>query len=226
MTTDEFLLMLWLRVDNAKSISTTVAVVVMTMFPFIVFGNSLVILSVWKDPLKKLRSSPSNFILLSMAIADLLVGFVACPSTVYWHWAIFHREHASNLPVLVGSTLINVSVGHMFLLTVDRFFALITPLQYRVKVTNKRVSIAAVTCWIYFVLFGCTFGLLQKYYVIMAAIYNIQIFCIIACILLLYVVILCGFHRYSKKTELKENSAANRQRIFERERSLLRESPL
>lgn len=94
-------------------ISAAIAVVAMIAFPFIVFGNSMGVLSFWKDPLKKLRSLPSNFILLSMAVADLLVGFVACPSTVYLHWAAFHSDHRSHLPLLISSTLVNVSVGHV-----------------------------------------------------------------------------------------------------------------
>ena len=114
----------------------------------------------------------------------------------------------------------NVSVGHIFLLAVERFFALLTPLHYKVKVTNKRVSIAAATCWIYFLLFGCAFGLLQKHYIFMGANYNIQIFTIFLSISVLYVVILCGFHRYSKETEVTDQSTAHRQMIFERERNL------
>ena len=219
-TSEGALLLTWLRDKHSKRLSAIIVATAMIAFPFIVLGNSLVILSVWKDPLKKLRSLPSNFILLSMAIADLLVGFVACPSTVYWHWVIFHSEDRSHLPLLVSSTLMNVSVGHIFLLTVDRFVALLTPLHYKVKVTNKRVSIAAAACWIYFLLFGCAFGLLQEYYTVMGAIYNIQIFTIFLSILVLYMVILCGFHRYSKETELTDQSTANRQMIFKRERNL------
>lgn len=219
-TSEGALLLTWLRDKHAKTLSAVIVGVGMIAFPFIVFGNSLIVLSVWKDPLKKRRSLPPNFILLSVAIADLLVGFVACPSTVYWHWAVFHSDDRSHLPLLVSYTLVNVSVGHIFLLTVDRFFALLTPLHYKVKVTNKRVSIADATCWIYFLLFGCAFGLSQEYYTVMGAMYNIQIFAIFLSILVLYVVILCVFHRYSKETELTDQSTANRQVILERERNV------
>ena len=54
----------------------------------------------------------------------------------------------------------------------------------------------------------------------MGAIYNIQIFTIFLSILVLYMVIVCGFHRYSKETELTNQSTANRQMLFERERNL------
>ena len=220
MSSEEALNEVWSRVDNVASISVSVSVVAMLISPIIVFGNSLVILSVWKDPLKTLRSSPSNFILLSMAVADVLVGSIACPLTVYWGWAIFRHEDPPFSPLLVSSFLVNVSVGHMFLMTVDRFYALVTPLQYRVKVTNKRVSIATVACWIYFLLFGCAFGLLKEYYIITGTIYNLQIIFLLVSILVLYAIILCRFHRYSQKRVLNDQSMAHQQSILQRERKL------
>ena len=198
MTSEEALLKVWLSVENAKTISATVAVLAIVMSPIIVFGNSLVVLSIWKDPLKKLWSSPSNRIIISMAIADLLVGLVACPLTGYWGWSIFQNKHPAFGTLAFFSVLINVSAGHVFLLTIDRFFALVTPLQYRVKVTNKRVWIATFSCWVYFVLFGCAFGLWQKQYVMLGTIYNLQILCILIFILVINLVILFRFHKYSK----------------------------
>ncbi|KAL9984743.1 hypothetical protein ACROYT_G007076, partial [Oculina patagonica] len=151
---------------------------------------------------------------------DLLVGLVACPLTLYWRWALSHPEHQSFLPLLVSSTLVDVSIGHMLLLTIDRYFALVTLLLYRVKVTKRRVSIATVVCWLYFLVFGCAFGLLEKYYNIMATLHILQILCIIVCIFIMYLVMLCRFHRYSKTTELKDQSTANRRMMFQREINL------
>ena len=220
MSSEEALNEVWLRVDNGKTISATVSVVAMLMSPVIIFGNSLVVLSVWRDPLKNLRSSPSNFILLSMAVADLLVGLIACPLTVYWGWALYRHKDPPFSPLLVSAFLINVSVGHMLLLTVDRFIALVTPLQYRVRVTTKRVNIATVTCWIYFLMFGFSFGLAKDYSVIMGTIYKLQIICILLSILVIYLVILCRFHTYSKARELQDESTVNREMILQRERNL------
>lgn len=221
ITSEEALLNVWLKVDNVKTISTTVAVLAMIMSPIIVFGNSLVVVSVWKDPLKKLRSSPSNFIILSMSIADLLIGLVACPLTTYWGWAVFHRSNPAFEPLKFFSTLINVSAGHVLLLSIDRFFALVTPLQHRFKVTNKRVCIATVACWIYFVLFGCAFAVWPNQYIIVGTIYNVQIFCILICILVMNFVTLSRFHKYSQTTDaLEDQSPTIREQILHRERTL------
>ena len=220
ISSEEALQKVWLRADNGKTVSATIAVFAIIMCPIIVFANSLVVLSVWKDPLKKLRSSPSNCILLSMAICDLLVGLLLCPLTVYWGFTLFYKKDPSFLPLAVSAILTPLSVGHMFLLTIDRFFALVTPLQYRVKVTNKRVCIATGTCWVYFVSYGCAFHLLREYYIIMGTIYNLQVFFAIICILAMYVVMLYRFHSYSKSTALNEQSNANRNQMLQRERNL------
>ena len=221
-SSEESLEKVWLRVDNPKTISATVAVLAMTLSPIIVFGNSLVILSVWRDPLKTLRLSPSNFILLSMAIADLLVGLVACPLTVYWGWAIFQKKDPAFGPLKCRSFLVNVSLAHMLLLTIDRFFALVTPLQYRIKVTRKRVGIATVTCWVYFLLFGSALGLWQKYLTIIGTIYNLHIFCTLIFILVLYFLILYCFHKYSKTAQAQDQSETNRQLMHQRERNIFK----
>ena len=114
------------------------------------------------DLLRKLRSSPSNFIIFSM------VGLVACPLTAFWGLASLYKYTNASFHFLkFFSMLINVSVGHKLLLSIDRFFAVVTPLQYRAKVTRKRICIISVACWIYFLLFGFVFSLLQKHYALM-----------------------------------------------------------
>ena len=191
----------------------------MVMSAIIVFGNLLVVLSVWKDPLKKLRSSPSNRIIVSMAIADLLVGLVVCPLMAYWVWAILHQK---NLTSVLKSffVLTDVSSGHVLLLTVDRVFASVTPLQYRVKVTNRRVCIASIACWAYFILFGCAFGLWEKGYIILIKIFIVQSLFILASILVLNLVIFFAFRKHRKTTAAQDTSTANRQIMLQRERKL------
>ena len=91
MTSEEALVQVWLNVDNAETIFTTVAVLATITFPITTFGNFLIVLSVWMDPLRKLRSSPSNFIIFSMAVTDLLVGLVACALAAFWGWALLYK---------------------------------------------------------------------------------------------------------------------------------------
>ena len=223
MTSEEALVQVWLNIDNAETIFTTVAVLATITFPVTTIGNFLVVLSVWMDPLRKLRSSPSNLIIFSMAVADLLVGLVASPLHAFLAWALLHKH--TNAPFLFSFffvTLINVSVGHIPLLSIDRFFAVVTPLQYRAKVTSKRVCIVSVTCWIYFLLFGFVFSLLRKHYALMKTLYNVQIFCILICIVVINVFTLYRFRKYSHRTEAldEQHAGVPRQMILKRERAV------
>lgn len=226
MTSEKALQEAWLHLENVKPLSATSAVLSIVMSPIIVFGNILVLLAVWKDPLKNLRSSPSNSILISMACADLLVGLVVCPITAYWGWAIFATGKSPfGLSVIFAINVfsVNVSFGHMFLLTMDRVFAVVSPLHYRTKVTNKRVLIASGICWVYFLAFGCSFLMLRDYFAIMGAVYNAQLLFILLGMLIMYLVILCRFHRYSKaKVKEHNNSTVTRSIILQRERKLFK----
>ena len=201
ITSEKALQDAWLHLENVKPLSATSSVLSIVMAPIIVLGNLLVLLAVWKDPLKKLRSSPSNFILVSMALADLSVGLVVCPITAYWGWVIFDKGTSPfDLSVIFAINVfsVNVSFGHMFLLTVDRLFAVVKPLQYRVIITNKRAVIGSCVCWIYFLAFGCSFLMLRDYFAIMGAVYNVQLLSILVSMLIMYTVITIRLRRYSK----------------------------
>ena len=216
----------WLRLENVKPLSATSSVVSIVMTPMIMLGNVLVLLAVWKDPLKKLRSSPSNVILVSMALADLSVGLVVCPLTAYWGWVIFDKGISPfDLSVIfaINAFSVNVSFGHMFLLTVDRLLAVVKPLQYRVIITNKRAVIASCVCWIYFLAFGCSFLILRDYLALMAAVDTVQLLSILLSMLIMYTVIMFRFHRYSK-SRINEPiySQNNLTFILKRERRLFK----
>ena len=201
ITSEKALQDAWLHLENVKPLSATSSVLSIVMAPIIVLGNLLVLLAVWKDPLKKLRSSPSNFILVSMALADLSVGLVVCPVTAYWGWVIFEKGTSPfDLSVIFAINVfsVNVSFGHMFLLTVDRLFAVVKPLQYRVIISNKRAVIASCVCWIYFLAFGCSFLMLRDHFAIMGAVYNVQLLSILVSMLIMYTVITIRLRRYSK----------------------------
>ena len=216
----------WLRLENVKPLSATSSVISIVMAPMIMLGNVLVLLAVWKDPLKKLRSSPSNVILVSMALADLSVGLVVCPLTAYWGWVIFDKGISPfDLSVIfaINAFSVNVSFGHMFLLTVDRLLAVVKPLQYRVIITNKRAVIASCVCWIYFLAFGCSFLILRDYLALMAAVDTVQLLSILLSMLIMYTVIMFRFHRYSK-SRINEPiySQNNLTFILKRERRLFK----
>ena len=172
-------------------------------------GNAFVIAAMWKDPLKTLRSSPTNFILLSLAVADLLVGLVLTPGAGVWYLRLAMNENPWDSLLLVflstGFFLV-VSAGHMLLLTIDRYFALTKPLKHRTIVSKRRVAIASLFIWAICLGYAILSSLLQQHLLVLWFIYALIIFLtsnFISCLYLTTLKYLCKRH---KARIMSENS--------------------
>lgn len=108
--------------------------------------NLLVIISI--SHFKQLHT-PTNALLLSLAISDLLVGLLVMPVEtlrfIETCWllgdlmcALFH---------IISANLISASVGNMVLISIDRFVAICYPLQYPNKITHSRAQVSVSLCW-------------------------------------------------------------------------------
>ncbi|XP_015463989.2 trace amine-associated receptor 4-like [Astyanax mexicanus] len=113
-----------------------------------VFGNLLVIITI--SYFKQLQS-PTNLIILSLALVDCLLGCMVMPfSLVRWLercWflgEIFCQIHSG-----LDMTLSIVSILHLCLVSVDRYMAICKPLSYRMKVTNGSVSVCIAVIWLF-----------------------------------------------------------------------------
>uniref|UniRef100_A0A3Q3JXQ5 G-protein coupled receptors family 1 profile domain-containing protein n=1 Tax=Monopterus albus TaxID=43700 RepID=A0A3Q3JXQ5_MONAL len=91
---------------------------------------------------KNTRNStpPTNLLLLSLAVADFLVGLLVMP------FEIFLVEPCWFLGDLVCVLLVLISVDH--------YVAICDPLRYPTKITQKRVQIIVLLCWIYDVFYS------------------------------------------------------------------------
>ncbi|KAF5897690.1 trace amine-associated receptor 4-like, partial [Clarias magur] len=97
-----------------------------------VLGNLLVILTILH--FKQLRS-PTNFIILSLAIVDCLLGSMIMPfSMVRWvEGCWFLGEILCKIHTSLDMTLSIVSILHLCLVSVDRYMAITDPLVYKMK---------------------------------------------------------------------------------------------
>ncbi|XP_058249130.1 trace amine-associated receptor 4-like [Hemibagrus wyckioides] len=118
-----------------------------------VFGNLLVIITI--SHFKQLHS-PTNFIILSLAFADFMMGCLVMPfSMVKWVegcWFLgdlFCQIHSS-----LDMTLCIASILHLCLVSVDRYMAITDPLGYKMKVTNGNTLVCIAVVWI----FSCMFS--------------------------------------------------------------------
>ncbi|XP_017281119.1 trace amine-associated receptor 13c-like [Kryptolebias marmoratus] len=120
--------------------------------------NLLVVISI--SYFKELQT-PTNTLLLSLAISDLLVGLLVMPvETVRFIepcWLLGNLMCA--LSYIVGFTLTSASVGNMVLISIDRYVAICFPLQYPTQVTHSRIQVSVSLCWFCSLLYN---GLILK----------------------------------------------------------------
>ncbi|XP_059198332.1 trace amine-associated receptor 13c-like [Centropristis striata] len=114
--------------------------------------NLLVIISI--SHFRQLHT-PTNLLLLSLAVSDYLVGLFVIPVEILieqtcWMLGDLMCSLYSLFPVII----ISASVGNMVLISVDRFVAICDPLHYPTKVTQKVVGIFVSLCWICSTIYG------------------------------------------------------------------------
>ncbi|KAM9347523.1 trace amine-associated receptor 1-like [Symphorus nematophorus] len=108
--------------------------------------NLLVIISI--SHFKQLHT-PTNFLLLSLAVSDFLVGFLLMPVEfllIEACWILGDLMCA--LYYLLPVSITTASVGNMVLISVDRYVAICNPLHYSIKVTQKNVKMCVFLFWI------------------------------------------------------------------------------
>ena len=118
---------------------------------FIIFGALLSFVTVAGNGVlvyliisKRRLHGPANWIVLSLALADLFVG--ACSIVIQYPLSVALltvNEHYSIISLLYASSTTNLC-----LLAVDRYLFITKPLRYDMFVTTKRAFMAIVAVWI------------------------------------------------------------------------------
>ena len=113
-------------------------------------GNLLVCVAVVTNP--RLRRS-SNYLLFSLAIADLIVTMVCVPLVVaILSMRTFFSDCAINLElayIILSMLSCSASVTHMAAISVDRFIAVVYPLHHRYIMENRGLKTLLITSWAY-----------------------------------------------------------------------------
>nr|XP_015803796.2 trace amine-associated receptor 1-like [Nothobranchius furzeri] len=111
-----------------------------------VCGNLLVIISVFY--FKQLHT-PTNSLILSLAVADLLVGILVFPfsmafslSSCMYHDSLFCKVRNSFV-ILLSSC----SILHLCCISIDRYYAVCQPLTYKSKISHRVVVIMITVSW-------------------------------------------------------------------------------
>uniref|UniRef100_A0A3B4DFM8 5-hydroxytryptamine receptor 4 n=1 Tax=Pygocentrus nattereri TaxID=42514 RepID=A0A3B4DFM8_PYGNA len=138
---------------NILSVSGKACVKSLSMYTFIivgifctVVGNLLVVLAI--AYFKQLQSHTNSFV-MSLAVADFLVGLVVMPYSMVrtiegcWHFGATFCQLHSSLDVM----LCTASIFHLSCIAFDRYYAVCNPLVYTFKMSRSRVALLIVVCW-------------------------------------------------------------------------------
>ncbi|XP_072550742.1 trace amine-associated receptor 13c-like [Salminus brasiliensis] len=111
-----------------------------------VCGNLLIIISVCH--FKQLHT-PTNMLILSLAVSDFLVGALVIPISLIWTvescW-IFNREFCICF-ILTSYFLTSTSIYNVALIAVDRYLALSNPFLYTKTVSVSTICIVVLCDW-------------------------------------------------------------------------------
>ncbi|CAG4961360.1 unnamed protein product [Colias eurytheme] len=118
------------------------------VFPLLtLFGNVLVILSVARE--KSLQTA-TNYFIVSLAVADLLVAVVVMPFGVY-----YLANGVWGLPAVVCDCYIAMdvtcstsSIFNLVAISVDRYIAVTQPIKYAKHKSNLRVWVMIGVAWL------------------------------------------------------------------------------
>ena len=110
-------------------------------------GNTLVCMAV--SMVRKLRS-PSNLIIVSLAVADMLVAVLVMPFAALlelrgrWDLGQTFCNTWTSLDVM----LCTASILNLCMISVDRYFVITRPFQYAMKRTPKRMALMIIGVWV------------------------------------------------------------------------------
>ncbi|XP_038869893.1 trace amine-associated receptor 6-like [Salvelinus namaycush] len=131
-------------------LSTSIYITLYIFFSLIsavtVFLNVLVIISI--SHFKQLHT-PTNLLILSLAVSDLLVGLIVIPVTTVaimepcWGFG----EYFCVFYFYITCFCASLSLGNLVLISIDRYVAVCDPLLYNSKITITRIMCCIFITW-------------------------------------------------------------------------------
>ncbi|XP_067290027.1 trace amine-associated receptor 13c-like [Pseudorasbora parva] len=114
---------------------------------FTVFLNLLVIISI--SHFKQLHT-PTNMLILSLAVADLIVGLIIIPlmGIRFIETCWYFGKTFCFLFLFFVFVVVSASLGNLVFISVDRYIAVSDPLRYTVRVTTDKVVFCIIINWL------------------------------------------------------------------------------
>jgi len=147
------------HVSTANSMIVRVTILLI-MAVFNVGGNGFTLATIRLTPRLWTKT---NFILASMLAADITTGvcmFWYAPFLIVVY--VFNDPCQYNVAVTIVASIFKstsyVSIYHLILISVERYVAIVYPLHYETKFTDRTVKWAISACWVSGILLMMTFN--------------------------------------------------------------------
>ncbi|XP_041857563.1 trace amine-associated receptor 13c-like [Melanotaenia boesemani] len=109
--------------------------------------NLLVIISV--SHFRQLHT-PTNILILSLAVSDFLVGLVLMPGEIFRYTSCWiFGDIMCVLYWYLGSQTLATSISSIVFISCDRYMAICYPLHYSKKITFKKAKYCVCLCWLW-----------------------------------------------------------------------------
>uniref|UniRef100_A0AC11C8Z3 Dopamine receptor D2 n=2 Tax=Caprinae TaxID=9963 RepID=A0AC11C8Z3_SHEEP len=186
----------------------------------IVFGNVLVCMAVSRE---KALQTTTNYLIVSLAVADLLVATLVMPWVVYlevvgeWKFSRIHCDIFVTLDVMMCTA----SILNLCAISIDRYTAVAMPMLYNTRYSSKRrVTVMIAIVWVLSFTISCPmlFGLnntdqneciiANPAFVVYSSIVSFYVPFIVT--LLVYIKIYIVLRRRRKRVNTKRSSRAFR----------------
>uniref|UniRef100_A0A3B5MH19 G-protein coupled receptors family 1 profile domain-containing protein n=1 Tax=Xiphophorus couchianus TaxID=32473 RepID=A0A3B5MH19_9TELE len=141
-----------LKTMLSPSVSLVIHLTLSSISLLTVFSNLLVIISIYH--FKRLHS-PTNILLLSLAVSDCLVGFLISFQIVLIDGCWYLGDIMCAIYFILDYIITTSSIGTMVLISIDRYVAICYPLRYPSKVTTERVKMCVSLFWMCSILYHC-----------------------------------------------------------------------
>ena len=205
--------------DLAYAVLVTLIVIHATTCPFTILFNLLVVIAV---KTKARLQSMSNMALACLASTDMMVGLVVQPLLITLMVNLIQGKTTAGVCSVQSATGFFISFFcfssfvHLFLMTVNRYVAIMRPNAYIQTVTKTRVLIASALAWALTIIMHIMLLIDEA---LVSYIRHAVIVSLIAIIVICNVIVYREVHRHEKEIAAPQVDVASRENFLSQKRA-------